>query len=383
MKKVLLASTALVMTAGFAAAEVSSGVSISGSAEMGIADKDTDDTGVQFFTDYDLDLNLSGETDGGLSFGATIDLDEVGNGISNETADEGTTPVAVFIEGNFGKLEIGDVDGAYDLVNLETTFLSSLNDDHTAHAGFFNGAALDGALNGHIATYSYEFGGFLFAVSAEIGDGELDDDIDPNVGALAGSGILSNLDSEEIFGVGVRYTTEIGLGQVSASLAYQGGEYTAPTIAGTPATIGGSTLFGIARSEGDLIGTSLELELDNGFTGRINYSNFDGELDAVLSSATATLGVVVVSADLEWDHYGIGLVYETGPFGVEVNYGKFDGNVEGIGDFEADGFGIAAIYDLGGGAEVQVGYGSGDGFAFDGTDVDTTNTFSAGLAFSF
>ena len=42
MKKVLLASTALVCTAGIAAADGHSGVSLSGFAEMGVFDNGTD-----------------------------------------------------------------------------------------------------------------------------------------------------------------------------------------------------------------------------------------------------------------------------------------------------------------------------------------------------
>ena len=65
MKKVLLASTALVASAGIAAADVS----LSGSAELGIID---DDTATQFHTDIDVTFTMSGETDGGLTFGASV-----------------------------------------------------------------------------------------------------------------------------------------------------------------------------------------------------------------------------------------------------------------------------------------------------------------------
>ncbi len=75
MKKVLLASTALVMTAGVAAAQ---GVELSGYAEIGV--KGTEDNFGRstevFHHDFDVKITLSGETDNGLTFGATIDLDE-------------------------------------------------------------------------------------------------------------------------------------------------------------------------------------------------------------------------------------------------------------------------------------------------------------------
>ncbi|WP_298262238.1 porin, partial [uncultured Litoreibacter sp.] len=84
MKKILIASTALVSTAGIAAADVA----LSGRAEMGIFQQNTAFSGgavgsdMQFFTDIDVTFTMSGETDNGLTFGASVDLDE-GGAISN------------------------------------------------------------------------------------------------------------------------------------------------------------------------------------------------------------------------------------------------------------------------------------------------------------
>ena len=58
MKKVLLASTALALTAGMAAADVS----LSGYAEIGVKDNGDE---VVFHHDFDVKFTLSGETDGG------------------------------------------------------------------------------------------------------------------------------------------------------------------------------------------------------------------------------------------------------------------------------------------------------------------------------
>ena len=91
MKKLLIATTALVATAGMAAADVT----LSGYAEMGIKDNGEDTV---FHHDLDVKFSLTGETDGGLTFGATIDLDEVADGIGSENG-----PHSVFISGNFGK----------------------------------------------------------------------------------------------------------------------------------------------------------------------------------------------------------------------------------------------------------------------------------------
>ncbi len=111
MKKVLLATTALVGLAGAAAAEVT----ISGSAEMGIVGGGVNATNgsggeTQFFNDVDIKFTLTGESDSGLSFGAVVDLDEAGN-LGNEFDNQGTS---VFISGAFGTLTMGDTDGAID-----------------------------------------------------------------------------------------------------------------------------------------------------------------------------------------------------------------------------------------------------------------------------
>ncbi len=66
MKKILLATTALVGFAGAAAAEIT----MSGYAEMGIAGGDGPGIETQFHQDWQINFDLVGETDGGLSFGA-------------------------------------------------------------------------------------------------------------------------------------------------------------------------------------------------------------------------------------------------------------------------------------------------------------------------
>lgn len=101
MKKILLATTLLAASTGFAAAEVST----SGSARMGlIYDGVTGDT--QFTSRVRVAFSLSGETDGGLAFGASVRADQSGQG---NTANNDSV---VFISGAFGKLSMGDLDSA-------------------------------------------------------------------------------------------------------------------------------------------------------------------------------------------------------------------------------------------------------------------------------
>jgi Ca-activated chloride channel family protein len=72
-------------------------VVLSGPAELAFNDPNG-----TIFTDIDVEFTLSGETDNGLSFGATPSLDE-----SNDDLDQ-----PIFIEGNFGTVTMGDHDEA-------------------------------------------------------------------------------------------------------------------------------------------------------------------------------------------------------------------------------------------------------------------------------
>ena len=152
MKKLLIASTALVATAGMAAADIS----MSGYAEIGMRDGGGT-VGVEMHNDMDIGFKLSGASDNGLTFGASIDLDEVSNGIASTGGSQ-----AVHVSGAFGTLTMGDTDGALDKVNAEVASLTAIADDHTAHAGYNGGAGLDA---GDILRYDTSYGNFGVSVS--------------------------------------------------------------------------------------------------------------------------------------------------------------------------------------------------------------------------
>jgi len=302
MNKILLATTALVATAGFAAADVT----LSGSAEMGLADSGN---GVEFFHDLDVRFTLSGETDGGLTFGATIDLDEIVATDGGVVQDKGTDiptdngPHAVFISGGFGTLTLGDTDGAMDWAMTEVAIGSSIADDHTVHAGYNGNSKMDGSSDGQILRYDNTFGDFGVAVSAEL------DDDDSNSG--------------DTYGLGVKYNAALGGLDLGLGLGYQ------------------------KNDDHAAVGLSVATTFANGLQAIINYSDLDG-----------------VAATDNDSHMGLGLGYTSGALTVSANYGEY----ETVGGDKADGFGVAVNYDLGG-AAVQFGYG--DGTKADGTEKDT------------
>jgi outer membrane protein OmpU len=99
MKRILLASSALVMSAGFAAAEVTVG----GDGRMGVQSLDGAD--VTFSSRVRISFTASGETDNGLSFGGSIRADNSGGGAAGTGGN-------VYVDGPFGKLTLGDTDTA-------------------------------------------------------------------------------------------------------------------------------------------------------------------------------------------------------------------------------------------------------------------------------
>ncbi|MCY4463596.1 MAG: porin [Albidovulum sp.] len=94
MKKLLYSSAVLIASCGMAAAQVSVG----GAAKVGIKYTEGAGMGMSIFHDVDLTLALSGQTDGGLSFGAEMTIDN-NQGVdskltmsSDEMSDTQTAP---------------------------------------------------------------------------------------------------------------------------------------------------------------------------------------------------------------------------------------------------------------------------------------------------
>ncbi|MCO6384523.1 porin [Oceanicola sp. 502str15] len=345
MKKVLLTSTALVAFAGAASAEVS----ISGSAEMGIFGG----TGVetQFFQDIDVTFTMSGETDGGLTFGASIDLDEAQDNLAtvagsgdctfsttvdgcvNDALDDVTEDggVAIFISGSFGTVTMGDTDGAMDWALTDAGNIGnpgSIADDETSHAGYL-GAYLDGTYDGQIVRYDNTFGDFGVAISVEMDE-------------------TGTMDTG--YALGFKYNAALGGLDLALGLGYQ-------SVDGNMGAVKGVAVE-------DAIGFSAVTTFDNGLSAGIEYTQFGG----------------FAGAD-DVTHLGLGFGYSVDAFSAHLNYGQYSSddagfNAAGGGD-DITGYGLALGYDLGGGASVLAGYGSSDNGA------TTTDTWSLGLSMSF
>jgi len=295
MKKLLIASTALVATAGMATADIT----MSGYAEIGMVDYGTA-VGMEMHSDMDVTFKLSGASDNGLTFGASIDLDEVSGGIASTGG-----PHAVHVSGGFGTLTMGDTDGALDKANAEVASLTAIADDHTAHSGYNGGAGLD---SGDILRYDTTYNGFGISASLAQSDAAVANDV-------------------------IAYGITTTLGTVALSAAYQDNNTQDITAVSAKSTVGG---LGITA----------------------NYS------EASMNDTSKS-----------YEHTGVGIAYTMNGVNLHANYGNYDFD----NGTNADGYGLAANYGLGGGATVMVGYGNGTA---QGAAADVT-TFSVGLGLSF
>ncbi|KAB2886104.1 MAG: porin [Albidovulum sp.] len=316
MKKILLASTALV---GFAGAAAAAEVTLSGYAEMGIAGGDLIET--QFHNDVVINFNFSGTMDNGVEFGGKVQLDDTnGGGAINgaPTFDD----EAFWVSGTFGKITLGETDGAFDWALSEIYTGTSLTDDHSTHAGAYWFTGLDATYDNQIMRYEYSFGDFAAGLSAEMDD----------------TGV-----GDTVFGLGGKWSGQMGGMDVGVGLGYQDN--------------GVNSVWGLSASAA----------MSNGFSVAFGYADLDGTSDAV--------GNGVLSDS--W--MGVGVAYTTGALTVGVNYGVYEASVAGVSD--PSGWGVVANYDLGGGAVAMAGYGASDnGLAGNGAG---DNSFSLGLGLSF
>ncbi len=212
MKKALLATTALVTMSGAAYAQ---GVTLSGFAEMGVADGGSGDA--EFHQDVDVTFKMESMTDAGLTFGTAVDLDEDAGSVGSD--DFG---VAAYIKGPFGNVTLGDTDGGFDWALSEVGGAGAIADNHTGHAGYNGNSGLDGANDGQILRYDNSFGDLGIALSFEQdADGSGNGDV-IGVGAKGGFGDFGigvgfqQHDNASISGVSVT----AAFGEISGALNY-------------------------------------------------------------------------------------------------------------------------------------------------------------------
>ena len=126
MKKILLATTALVATTGFAAAELT----WTGSANVGMKYSDNGTTTVH--SEIDLGVAASGETDGGIGWAVEMGLDsQTADSVATDAADGGS----VALTGDFGTISVGNVSTAGTSIGLPDVGFDTIGIDDAAELG--------------------------------------------------------------------------------------------------------------------------------------------------------------------------------------------------------------------------------------------------------
>ncbi|PZX58668.1 porin [Cereibacter changlensis] len=323
MKKILLATTALAFSAGFAAAEVS----FSGQAKMGLKyDGALEDDKATAHSEAVLYVAMSGETDTGLAFGATIDMIVENNG---DLANDDTT---VFISGAFGKLSMGAVPEAEELGGLSDIGWDDLGSDDIAEN--ITGDELDDYMASsldHNVNYTYAADAFSISISGKIDNANTSDG-----------------DDVESYAIGGRYNfgdAYVGLGYAKHSnLDFDGaatdGPFDGDAEVATIAAGGTFGAFGIAALYADG-------KIDNNDTG----------------------------ADYDVKSYGLRGTYSMDAFTFVAAYSKAD--MEDFAD-DQEIYGLAAAYDLGGGASLAGGIARSKA-----ADADRETVADFGITMSF
>ena len=328
MKKLLLASTALVMTAGAAAAQVS----LSGDARMGIvydngipaqtAGVNNNTAKMQFTSRARVTFTMSGETDAGLAFGASFRADNAGAAAGNT----GMTGGSVFIDGEFGRLTFGDVAGAAratvgDLYGVGLTGLGDLNEATYLDRVFSVGGATE--INRRTSVlYQYSIDAFTFRAS--VGQQRRTDDSGFDVvNNVAVSRPATEKFKDTLYALGVSYS----LDGLTLSAGYEAGKASFNDIA-DPAN---NTKLSASHI---IIGA--EYAIDN-FKVKAVAGRVGGDLGTILGGLT----------NLSRSHYGVSV---SGEFDATTVTAFARRTIQ-----SSTNYGIGASYDLGGGASLRGG----------------------------
>jgi len=267
MKKVLLATTALALSAGVAYAEVS----ISGSANLGMKyDGGAAATASKTTAHSDVSLSFGGsvETDGGLTLSASTTLLNTNNGA---TGNDGTT---VSVSGMGATLSMGSVTSADKQGGLADIGLKGIGIDNVAED-------FDGPTS-HNAGFTYSSGALSFSVSTLVG----------GKGGAAHT-VAAAATKGESYAVGAKYTfgsSYIGVGMNSDDM-----------VSGVTTAADGDTTSIYA-------GTSMDA-----FSINAMYSSFDSEVAGAAKQSSQ----------------GINVAYTTGAATISFGFSDKDTNTAG------------------------------------------------------
>jgi outer membrane protein OmpU len=371
MKQILLASTALVAFAGAAAAEVA----ISGSGRMGMVydksilndnivivngdAKRTSDAGFRFDSRVRVAFTLTQETDAGVTFGGSVRADNASAGNKGQGG-------SVFMSGAFGKLSMGDVDGAAESAvgNLSGVGYTGLGDFNEAFYLQQGNSDLDSneelsafALPAALYEYTTGAASFYFSIGNPGGIGIKADafNINDDDGVNIGNYEVSDAVVDQAYGIGAKYSVD----NYSFGVGYESID-----ISGILTDFGDDGVKGAIKDTAGPDG--LDGTDDDTFAADSDdtESEFNNTLDNWILGGSATWGGFTVKAqygegsgdNLELTQYGISGDYTFDAYTVTAFWRSVE--VKTLDDVSArdyQPFGLGVSYDLGGGASVAAG----------------------------
>jgi outer membrane protein OmpU len=316
MKQSVFATTAAaaLMVGGAASAQ---GIALFGDARLGLGYNIDNDGGVlvedgdtpddlRAISRVRFGVNMTGETDAGITFGAEIRADNAQGG---QGGTEGQTEGSVFVSGSFGTLTYGDTDGAdYQWVgdvpgNYSLTGLGDLNESlFVSNGGDFgsDGGAnfADNPFARPTVRYDFDIAGFGISVS-------------------------SNRDLTDI-AVGTGYAADFGGGSWSAGIGYY--KFDSFTV--------------VEDAEAALACSSVDPA-----TGEITLTD---PLDDTCPAGTSAFELVGAEASdqpfPDGEQWSVGVNAEYDAFAFGVTYTKLDSDTTELGEFDADNLLLGASF---------------------------------------
>ena len=336
MKKVLFATSALVLSAGFASAEVA----VSGDGRMGVI---YDGNDAQFSSRARVKFTLTGESDSGLSFGGAFRVDQENytfsnsDGYNSRSAARGTAG-AVWISGTYGKLSMGDVVSASeaaigDLAEVGYTDGEFAGDPEELFFLTGDGVNTDQGPNilyeytiNNISLYASASDGVNTGWPTTVGSGTLVEVVDPVTGEVTVVRDYSVDSASTAYAVAAKYEGS----NFWASLSYS------------------------KHDDAREIGLAAEGSFNN-FSVKGVYLDYDDNEGFEIEQGP-TAAPIFVAATLE-KTYGLSMAYQMDAILVEGFYRRdgYEYTTAGVDDEDYDSFGIGAEYDLGGGAVLAGG----------------------------
>ena len=318
MKKILIASSALVAVAFVGQAQASEPIKLSVGGYMnqwaGFADQEVGDRNNAFQSDTEIHFKGSTTLDNGIEVGAVVELE-------GETSSDQIDEQYLYVSGNFGRIEMGKNDSAADSMQIVAPAVGpvGVNDgdlDIWVNSYLIDTTVPNGDQN-RVTYFTPSFSGFRAGVSFADDSGK-NGSFDKNVS----NGAIGGLHSD---------TSGSGDNIVSGALEYMG-DFNGISL--------GVSAIGENWGEDNLVGGGLNVGFGN-FTVGGSYSHTDDDYGFSEGSRNPD----------DTDQFDVGVSYEMDAAAVSLTYGyaEYGNGSRGNGTGEISTADLGLAYTLGAG----------------------------------